>query len=232
LSTQIYCLFEESFIVGCHNRYPDKTLLYLKNFKLQKVIHVIGISFNKNDVTFQNFNYQLETFGEGKTPCMCGAENCSGFIGEKPAKEKRTSLATRGRKPKTVQPIPIEKQNDAFCFRCFEEGKLLKCSVKTCVKAYHLKCVNQEKFPKEKWLCPWHHCVSCGKNASQQCSHCSNAYCKNHNSAIRSHPQLGTICDEHKDDLADLVKFYFKVKESESSEQISTADTGKVFHSF
>jgi hypothetical protein len=29
------------------------------------------------------FNYNLESVGTDKKPCMCGAPNCSGFIGVK-----------------------------------------------------------------------------------------------------------------------------------------------------
>merc|ERR1712018_1039959 len=32
------------------------------------------------------FNYQFETMGEVKQICLCGSKNCSGFIGEKPAR--------------------------------------------------------------------------------------------------------------------------------------------------
>lgn len=63
-------------------------------------------------------------------------------------------------------------------------------------------------MPREKWFCPWHHCVECGKTAVSYCIHCPNAYCKTHNTVLKKHDELGTICDEHKDDLADLILFY------------------------
>ena len=82
------------------------------------------------------------------------------------------------------------------------------CDWKTCPKVYHLSCLGRQKMPREKWYCPWHHCVSCGKQAESHCIHCPNAYCKTHNSVLKKHEELGNICDEHKDDISDLVKFY------------------------
>jgi len=158
-----------------------------------------------------NFNYQLEAFGDGKTPCMCGADNCSGFIGVKPIKEKRIKIKKQDNPP----IVKAEKACDEYCFRCYKDGKFLKCNVKSCPKVYHLSCVNQDRMPlqREKWSCPWHHCVNCGKAANSSCTHCPNAYCKNHDSAIKTHPQLGQICDEHKDELGDLLKFFVKINE-------------------
>ena len=66
-------------------------------------------------------------------------------------------------------------------------------------------------MPREKWYCPWHHCVECGKTAIGHCIHCPNAYCKSHNNALKIHDELGTICDEHKDDIPDLILFYRQV---------------------
>lgn len=67
-------------------------------------------------------------------------------------------------------------------------------------------------MPREKWHCPWHHCVECGKPAVSHCIHCPNAYCKAHGKSLTEHQELGKICDEHKDEIADLVKFYRKIK--------------------
>ena len=114
-----------------------------------------------------------------------------------------------------------KKSWDEFCFRCFEEGTLLQCDVKACSKTYHLSCVNQEKTPREKWFCPWHHCVTCGKTASKSCVHCTNAYCKTHDGELKLHPLLGLTCKEHKDDLPDLVKFYAKIETTQNTEKKS-----------
>jgi len=56
----------------------------------------IGIFANRDisaDEEF-TFNYQFEQFGDAKTKCLCGAENCSGFIGDtakdrKPTKNRK-----------------------------------------------------------------------------------------------------------------------------------------------
>ena len=53
-------------------------------------------------------------------------------------------------------------------------------------QVYHLACLGRDKMPREKWFCPWHHCVQCGKLAVAYCMHCPNAYCKNHNTVINS----------------------------------------------
>ena len=86
------------------------------------------------------------------------------------------------------------------------------CDWKTCPKVYHLACLGREKMPREKWHCPWHHCVECGKPAVSHCIHCPNAFCKAHGKTLTEHNELGKICDEHKDEIADLVKFYRKIK--------------------
>merc|ERR1712223_583045 len=84
------------------------------------------------------------------------------------------------------------------------------CDWKICPKVYHLSCVGRQRVPGKdrKWYCPWHYCVTCGKPAEFHCIHCPNAYCKTHNSALKKHEELGHICDEHKDDIGVLVKFY------------------------
>ena len=85
------------------------------------------------------------------------------------------------------------------------------CDWKTCPKVYHLGCLGREKLPpRGAWYCPWHFCTICGKSAVSHCIHCPNGYCKKHEDALQNHKELGMICDEHKDDLADLVKFYRK----------------------
>ena len=82
------------------------------------------------------------------------------------------------------------------------------CDWKACPKVYHLACLGRQKRPGEVWYCPWHHCVQCGKTAVSHCIHCPNAYCKAHNSVLKKHKELGSICDEHKDDIMDLIMFY------------------------
>ncbi|XP_059080477.1 uncharacterized protein LOC131878504 isoform X2 [Tigriopus californicus] len=156
------------------------------------------------------FNYQFEAVGEVKTKCLCGAKNCSGFIGEKP-KDGKSVLTIDGRKKKKAKIKKPKKVWEDLCFRCMDDGQLLMCDYKTCPKVYHLECLGREKMPREKWFCPWHHCVHCGKPAVNYCMHCPNAYCKTHDMAVNAHEELGNICDEHEDDLDDLLAFYRSV---------------------
>ena len=41
--------------------------------------------------------------------------------------------------------------------------------------------------------------------------HCPNAYCKHHDTNLTDHLELGTICDEHEDDLEDTLEYYRKI---------------------
>ena len=108
--------------------------------------------------------------------------------------------------------FPLVKFIDHYIFiiffsRCFEDGEVLMCDWKTCPKVYHLGCLGREKLPpRGAWYCPWHFCTICGKSAVSHCIHCPNGYCKKHEDALQNHKELGMICDEHKDDLVDLVK--------------------------
>ena len=97
-----------------------------------------------------------------------------------------------------------------YFFRCFDDGELMMCDYKYCPKVYHLACLGRDKMPREKWFCPWHHCVVCGKKSVYHCIHCPNGYCEAHNT-LKEHDELGLICDEHRDDIADLIKFYRRV---------------------
>ena len=160
------------------------------------------------------FNYQLEAFGEQKKPCLCGAKNCSGSIGEKPTKDSGQTSGGSGqvassvnKKKKKVKQIKVWED---LCFRCFDGGQLLMCDYKSCPKVYHMSCVDHETRPREKWICPWHHCVTCGSSAIKHCIHCPNAYCAKHGSDLKVHPVLGKICNEHADEFEDLLKFYQK----------------------
>lgn len=80
----------------------------------------IGIFANRDisaDEEF-TFNYQLEQFGDAKTKCLCGAENCSGFIGdkaksgktdEKTQKVPKNSKSQKGGKMKPASQMTPEK---------------------------------------------------------------------------------------------------------------------------
>lgn len=163
------------------------------------------------------FNYQLEAFGEQKRECLCGAKNCSGFIGKKPSKESSQNANTNGRQASTAANKKKKKGKQVkvwedLCFRCFDGGQLLMCDYKSCPKVYHMSCVEHETRPREKWICPWHHCVTCGNSALHHCIHCPNAYCSKHASDLTVHPVLGKICNEHTDEFNDILKFYQKAE--------------------
>ena len=41
------------------------------------------------------FNYQFEVMGDVKQICLCGAKNCSGFIGEKPSRPGQEFISNK-----------------------------------------------------------------------------------------------------------------------------------------
>ena len=175
------------------------------------------------------FNYQFEVMGDVKQICLCGAKNCSGFIEEKPSRLGTDCLSNKEGKvngekmkgsrqglvdekernnKKKKKPKKLAKTWEDLCFRCYEDGQLLMCDWKNCPKVYHLACLGREKMPREKWFCPWHHCVTCGKPAVSYCIHCPNAYCLEHDNVVFEHPELGRMCDEHEEDIENLIRFY------------------------
>jgi chromodomain-helicase-DNA-binding protein 7 len=81
----------------------------------------------------------------------------------------------------------------ARCFKCGARGRyknseddnknkkhqpLIKCSLTSCGKAYHLACLKSR--PKKRFICPWHYCVICSTSGNSktllQCSRCPNAF--------------------------------------------------------
>ena len=59
------------------------------------------------------FNYQLETIGEDKKKCLCGAVNCSGLMGDKP-KNKDTEVVTdEGNQEKRKEERRLSQGKDA-----------------------------------------------------------------------------------------------------------------------
>ena len=74
------------------------------------------------------FDYQLDTLGNTKKVCFCGAPNCSGFIGEKVAKEKADPKSKK--RKKKVRKQSQEKRTEDFCFKCSQGGSLIMCDFK------------------------------------------------------------------------------------------------------
>ncbi|XP_075224627.1 nuclear receptor binding SET domain protein isoform X2 [Lycorma delicatula] len=150
------------------------------------------------------FNYNLESIGTDKKPCMCGAPNCSGFIGVKASKntngeeEKKTVQVKKGVNKKVK--LNKTSSSDDVCFMCGEGGELLLCDSKACPKGYHLSCLKRTKWPQGKWLCPWHQCNVCSKGRVKRCTYCVNSYCPNHvDGNIRLDDILGLVCSKHDD---------------------------------
>ncbi|XP_039295505.1 histone-lysine N-methyltransferase NSD2 [Nilaparvata lugens] len=152
------------------------------------------------------FNYNLESIGTEKKQCMCGAPNCSGFIGVKASKNgngisAEDSVLEKLKKPRrrsrsSKQPA---KLSDDFCFICQEGGELLLCDGKHCTKAYHLNCLSRnKKHPAGYWLCPWHQCNVCCKGKVFRCNFCINSYCPTHAEGnIRLEESIGYVCTKH-----------------------------------
>ncbi|KAM9330334.1 histone-lysine N-methyltransferase NSD2 [Gastrophryne carolinensis] len=130
------------------------------------------------------FNYNLDCLGNEKRVCMCGAPNCSGFLGDRP-KNSSTSHEEKAKKAKKKAKRRRtkgegKKDSEDYCFRCNDGGELILCDRKICTKTYHLSCLDLDKRPFGKWECPWHHCDVCGKASVTFCCLCPNSFCKSH----------------------------------------------------
>lgn len=142
------------------------------------------------------FNYNLESIGNDMKPCMCGAPNCSGYIGVKVNKQgSEEEKKPKVLKKKTKTPAKV---TDEECFVCGNGGELLLCDNKSCTKGYHLSCLNKTKWPQGYWVCPWHQCTICNKGRVQRCTFCVNSYCQDHAEGnIRLDPERGLVCKKH-----------------------------------
>nr|XP_046243900.1 histone-lysine N-methyltransferase NSD3 isoform X4 [Scatophagus argus] len=131
------------------------------------------------------FNYNLHCVGNRRTTCLCGSDNCSGFLGVQPTSavvmEKEEKARNAKLKPKKRRLRPEGKHtHEYFCFCCGEGGELVMCDRKDCPKAYHLLCLNLTKPPYGRWECPWHDCSICGGPASSLCDFCPRSFCRDH----------------------------------------------------
>jgi len=187
------------------------------------------------------FNYNLETRGDEKTACHCGADICSGFIGVRPkmksapptqatskgvkgGKGKNGTASTSRRRSQKSTPArrrSIQKNHDDFCFQCGSGGELVLCDQKDCPRSYHKECVNLPVVPKQRWICPWHHCdaENCGKPSTQLCSDCPASLCDEHKSTIQYvTKENGKLqCPDHEDASAPEVA---KEKDVESKSTV------------
>ena len=134
------------------------------------------------------FDYQLDTLGNNKKKCLCGASNCSGYLGEKPKQTLDKEVVEvkriqRKRRRRSSKPNPKFSKKDSYddeCFVCHEGGVLLLCDYPECHKVYHIGCVNLKVIPKSDFHCPRHQCLQCGSLATVHCSQCPSAYCFDH----------------------------------------------------
>ncbi|XP_067008061.2 histone-lysine N-methyltransferase NSD2 [Anabrus simplex] len=154
------------------------------------------------------FNYNLECVGPDKKPCMCGAPNCSGFIGVKAIKQtaidedKKSRLdiqrAFKFKKKGKGKRLKMA-DGENVCFKCGKDGQLIMCDNKTCPKMYHLECVDLKRQPKSKWLCPWHCCNICHKRTIRRCNFCTDSFCFEHSDGnISFKNALGLVCKNHE----------------------------------
>jgi len=160
------------------------------------------------------FNYQFETVGDVQKKCLCGAPTCTGSLGGKQKKEEKISSAAEKVKKKKLKKKrkmvkKLEKVWEEVCFRCTETGNLLKCEFEDCPKAYHPLCVSLDRAPPSPWTCPWHFCATCNKPVTTLasgawCQHCPNAYCTEHASVLTTSDRLGSLCNEHVDEIGFL----------------------------
>ncbi|CAH0555529.1 unnamed protein product [Brassicogethes aeneus] len=146
------------------------------------------------------FNYNLECVGKEKKVCMCGAPNCSGFIGVKAKSDipsKKVKKYKLKKHLKATKPVNVVNKNP--CFICGKKGLVEACNNKICTKSYHLKCVKLDAWPDgNKFICPWHNCKVCTKRTIRCCVQCINSYCPQHSEGnIRHDNLLGFICSDH-----------------------------------
>ncbi|XP_061436740.1 histone-lysine N-methyltransferase NSD2-like isoform X1 [Lethenteron reissneri] len=123
------------------------------------------------------FNYNLDCLGNEKTVCMCGAPNCSGFLGVRP---KSAVVDKKPKRKYRKRKVRADKVHDSECFRCKDGGELVMCDHRNCTKTFHLACLNLGTLPEGKWECPWHVCDVCGKTAVAFCQICPSSFCKQH----------------------------------------------------
>ncbi|XP_014480205.1 PREDICTED: histone-lysine N-methyltransferase NSD2 isoform X2 [Dinoponera quadriceps] len=161
------------------------------------------------------FNYNLASDGETRKACLCGAPNCSGFIGLKAQKQQLPAVQSSVQPKSTPQPKKVEKallhrkSDKRFrrsmkltCWQCGQEisssNEPLICQQRTCRKKYHRTCVTLDGT-ESKFSCPWHYCLECGRRTSTHCSFCSTAFCQvHHEGNLFEHSEKsGVVCKLH-----------------------------------
>ncbi|CAK9827707.1 Histone-lysine N-methyltransferase NSD2 [Anthophora retusa] len=151
------------------------------------------------------FNYNLACDGETRKPCLCGAPNCSGFIGLKVQKPQVTTPSVQQKKIEKIDKIKRHRRSrkHVLCWSCGQEieksTEYAVCDQKTCNKKYHKSCVNIDDTDS-RFSCPWHHCTECGRRTSAHCSYCSAAFCQVHldGNLFEYGEKTGLVCKLHE----------------------------------
>ncbi|XP_076646596.1 nuclear receptor binding SET domain protein isoform X2 [Halictus rubicundus] len=151
------------------------------------------------------FNYNLACDGETRKPCLCGAPNCSGFIGLKVQKSQATTPSIHQKKFEKIDKIKCQRRSRKHmaCWGCGQEIEKMEdyvvCDQKTCNKKYHKTCVDIDDVDS-RFSCPWHHCAECGRRTSAHCSFCSSAFCQVHleGNLFEYSEKGGFVCKLHE----------------------------------
>ncbi|OAD57248.1 Histone-lysine N-methyltransferase, H3 lysine-36 and H4 lysine-20 specific, partial [Eufriesea mexicana] len=142
------------------------------------------------------FNYNLACDGETRKPCLCGASNCSGFIGLKVQKSQVTTPSIQQKKLEKIDKIKRQRS----CGQEIEKlGEFVVCDQKTCNKKYHKACVIIDDMDS-RFSCPWHRCAECRRRTSAHCSFCSTAFCQVHldGNLFEYSEKGGFVCKLHE----------------------------------
>ncbi|XP_017756965.1 PREDICTED: histone-lysine N-methyltransferase NSD2 isoform X2 [Eufriesea mexicana] len=151
------------------------------------------------------FNYNLACDGETRKPCLCGASNCSGFIGLKVQKSQVTTPSIQQKKLEKIDKIKRQRRSrkHVLCWSCGQEieklGEFVVCDQKTCNKKYHKACVIIDDMDS-RFSCPWHRCAECRRRTSAHCSFCSTAFCQVHldGNLFEYSEKGGFVCKLHE----------------------------------
>ncbi|EZA60650.1 putative histone-lysine N-methyltransferase NSD2 [Ooceraea biroi] len=175
------------------------------------------------------FNYNLASDGETRKPCLCGAPNCSGFIGLKAQKQSivqspvQSKAIVQPRKDKSRRRssrCSSMSRRKLLCWRCGQEildsSRSIICSRRTCKRKYHVTCVKIDDT-QPNFNCPWHHCLECDRRTTIHCSFCSTAFCQVHfDGNLFDDSERGIVCKVHEN--VDLQKTVEDEKEDSDND--------------